>query len=189
MLRFRECCRQSIQKFITKLVVRFSLAYKLTTAVSYFDPSVAANIELGSKRLTVLLTLLADSKWLNSSMADKAAREYMCTCSQPKVQDSLKKFSRKSLQCADTENIAHVMKLVMILSHGNANLEREFSIYSESLLPNMKKESLVARRYVYDSVSTIGGVEKFKLRGNEKGRCYQEKKITVVDCRATIEEK
>lgn len=172
VLLFRESCRKCIQKFISKLVERSPLAYKLTRAVSCFDPNIAANVDLGSKRLTVLLTSLTDSKWLNSTVADKALREYECVCSQPKVQDSLKTFSRKSQrvdnfwtnllkECTDIENIARIVKLVMILSHGNANLERGFSVNLESLQPNMKEESLVARRCVYDSIVQSGGIEKF----------------------------
>lgn len=50
------------------------------------------------------------------------------------------------------------MKIVLCLSHGNSSVERGFSVNKECLVENMKEESLVAQRLVYDEVSAAGGV-------------------------------
>ena len=42
--------------------------------------------------------------------------------------------------------------------HGNAAVERSFSINKECLVENLLNDSLVAQRVVYDSVSSAGGV-------------------------------
>lgn len=49
------------------------------------------------------------------------------------------------------------------MSHGNANIERGFSINKEILIENLKEESLIAQRVVYDAVSHAGGVEKVEI--------------------------
>ena len=50
------------------------------------------------------------------------------------------------------------MKKILILSHGQATVERGFSINSQLLVEHLKEESVVAQRIVYDSISTSGGV-------------------------------
>ena len=51
-----------------------------------------------------------------------------------------------------------VVKLVMILSHGNARVESGFSANEEMLVENMSEGSLVARRMVFDGVMNEGGI-------------------------------
>ncbi|GBN78382.1 hypothetical protein AVEN_213796-1 [Araneus ventricosus] len=75
--------------------------------------------------------------------------------------------------------------MVMILSHGNSNVERGFSINKECLWENMKEQTLIARRIVYDSIQANGGINNFEVskqlilsvrnsRGNYEE--YKEKK-------------
>ncbi|KAJ8877315.1 hypothetical protein PR048_021769 [Dryococelus australis] len=50
------------------------------------------------------------------------------------------------------------MKMVMILAHGNAQVEQEFSINADCIIENMREQTLVARRTTYDAVSSFDGV-------------------------------
>ena len=43
----------------------------------------------------------------------------------------------------------------MILSHGNANVERGFSVNSEYLVENMKNETLIAQRLILKELLII----------------------------------
>jgi len=51
-----------------------------------------------------------------------------------------------------------VIKLTLILSHGNAAVESGFSINNDMLVENLLEDSLVGQRIVYDSVQKAGGV-------------------------------
>ncbi|KAG8177628.1 hypothetical protein JTE90_019655 [Oedothorax gibbosus] len=53
--------------------------------------------------------------------------------------------------------------MMLIISHGNAAVERGFSINKEVLIENMREESLIGYRPVYDSINAYGGVEKVPL--------------------------
>lgn len=53
--------------------------------------------------------------------------------------------------------------MICCLSHGNANVERGFSINSECLFENMREESVVARRLVYDVVMDAGGLTNLQI--------------------------
>jgi len=47
-----------------------------------------------------------------------------------------------------------VFQIIFALSHGQAAVERGFSINNELMVENMKEESLIACRFVYDTVKS-----------------------------------
>ena len=47
----------------------------------------------------------------------------------------------------------------MILSHGQASVERGFSINKEMMVENLKEHSLIAQQIIHDHVRFIGGLE------------------------------
>ena len=51
-----------------------------------------------------------------------------------------------------------VCKKLLILSHGQATVERGFSINSQLIVENLKEESVVAQRIVYDAIAAAGGI-------------------------------
>ncbi|KAG8177475.1 hypothetical protein JTE90_008659 [Oedothorax gibbosus] len=53
--------------------------------------------------------------------------------------------------------------MAMMFSHGNANVERGFSVNGDCLWENMNEQSLVARRQVYDYVTLLGGLANIDL--------------------------
>ena len=56
-----------------------------------------------------------------------------------------------------------VVKLFLVLSHGQATVERGFSINKEVEVKNLKEHTLVAQRIVCDHVNSVGGVLKVEL--------------------------
>lgn len=56
-----------------------------------------------------------------------------------------------------------VIKMVMILAHGNANVERGFSVNKDCLEQNVSEETIVARRMIYDSVLSKGGINNIEI--------------------------
>ena len=45
----------------------------------------------------------------------------------------------------------------LMLSHSKASVEREFSVNSAAVIPNLKNETLVSLRTVYDAVKSLDG--------------------------------
>lgn len=169
IVQFKDDCRKCILKFISKMLERSPLKHPLTRAISCFDPEVASNLPISKKRMENLLTILLESGYILSSIVDRALNEYKDLCNSEVA--VLQKYSRqneridhfwnKLLNEKKLHNLFHVMKIVTIFSHGNANVERGFSINKECLVENMKEELLTGRRYVFDHVTSIGGIEKF----------------------------
>lgn len=55
------------------------------------------------------------------------------------------------------------MKVVLVLSHGQASVERGFSINKELIVENQKELSLVAQRLIVDHVRSVGGVSNVAI--------------------------
>lgn len=60
----------------------------------------------------------------------------------------------------EAEELKTVVKLVLILSHRNAEVERGFSVNKECLQDNMTESTLIGFRTVYDTVQKMGGIDK-----------------------------
>ena len=61
------------------------------------------------------------------------------------------------------KSLFSVVKLILILSHGQATVERSFSVNKEVEVENLKEHTLVAQRIVCDHVNSVGGVLKVEL--------------------------
>lgn len=174
ILKFRNDCKKGLQKFVKKMMTRSPLKFKLTKALSCFDPTVAID-ESGSKRLQEMLTILVDNNWVDGTTADRAVQQYKQICLKKESRDAFRKFVRtsnrvdhfwKSLLCtvdAETEALSKVLRTVLTMSHGNASVERGFSLNADCLIDNMKEETLIAHRCVYDAVRYLGGVQSVPL--------------------------
>ncbi|GBL72498.1 hypothetical protein AVEN_115410-1 [Araneus ventricosus] len=151
---------------------------------------------LFDQRLTKLLLILCENNWMTPISADKAKNQLKEVCAESKNVSKLKMYKRTERvdkfwfdllstypkPCNDTISL---LKMIMILSHGNSNAERGFSINKECLWENMKEQTLIARRIVYDSIQANGGINNFEVskqlilsvrnsRGNYEE--YKEKK-------------
>lgn len=56
-----------------------------------------------------------------------------------------------------------VIKLCLSLSHGQATVERGFSLNTNLIVENLQEESIVAQRIVHDNISFNGGVLEIPL--------------------------
>jgi hypothetical protein len=56
-----------------------------------------------------------------------------------------------------------VIKLILILSNGNATVESGFSINESMLVENMKESSLINLRIVYDAIKSHGEVQNVPI--------------------------
>lgn len=57
----------------------------------------------------------------------------------------------------------NLVKKVLLLSHGQASVERGFSVNREIEVENMKERTLVAQRIISDHVSNVGGLTNVSI--------------------------
>lgn len=63
-------------------------------------------------------------------------------------------------------NFRNFVQTILILSHGNASVERGFSVNSEIVVENQTERSLIAQRFIYDAIQDANGVENFNIDKN-----------------------
>ena len=103
---------------------------------------------------------------------------------------------------SDKEDLAvlyEVIQMVLILSHGNAQVESGFSINGDILSENLQEESVVAQRQVYGGIHNQGGVlnvditkemmRSVKSMSFQIYRSIERKKIKVFRGRKTESQK
>lgn len=76
-----------------------------------------------------------------------------------KIEDSVDTFLYGFMSAGGDQyaEILRVMKMLLILSHGQAAVERGFSVNKEVEVENIKHRTLVAQRVICDHVKSVGG--------------------------------
>ena len=125
------------------------------------------------KRFNSLILLLHDHRWISSVAADNAEKQYNNLIKNADFLTEAKKFSiiddrvdtfyARILDSSHTVDLESIVRLVLILSHGNGRVESGFSINDDILLPNMLAETIVTQRIVHDPVQEAGGPTKVAI--------------------------
>ncbi|GBM36831.1 hypothetical protein AVEN_82824-1 [Araneus ventricosus] len=106
--------------------------------------------------------------------ADKAKPEFCKFIASPHVKKEMLEFKHESERLdvfysslmdknTNYQNFFMFVKNVLIMSLGNAAVERGFSINKAMLIENMQERSVIALRTVYDAVSNSGGLFKVDI--------------------------
>ena len=111
-----------------------------------------------------VLQRLIETRWKTSEEADTVLAEYRKLGSDAKryhldkfssfkiTTDRLDSFLFEVLQNQnESQQLWITMQLILTLSHGQATVERGFSVNKEVLAPNLQETSLVAMRLVHSS--------------------------------------
>ena len=134
------------------------------------------------KHFEKLMEILCGAKWISSISAKRAARKYKDFIDDENPQSALEKFSAeqdrldefyKELFSNFVQPCDNLVKLCLILSHCGVCVESGFSINKEILEVNMKEDSVVAQRFVYEGIAKGGGVFNVDINKINDGSCQE----------------
>ena len=147
---FHDDCLKFYIIIVRYLRGRSPLRYKLTRAVSPLNRIIIYYIPyLGKKRMNEFFVILHDSKWINAITVDRANSQYQDFCGIAKVsckkefknfnccKDRLDDFFVPLMMTKRFDCLFEVTKIVLILSHGNTQVESDFSINNNILVENL----------------------------------------------------
>ena len=113
---------------------------------------------------------LIECNWITSLCADRAETSYKSFRKSNDVKERMKVFTLDLridtlyMELLKTHiELREVVKIVLILLHGNARVEGGVSINEDMLSENMSEEALVSHRFVYDGVVNSGRLENVKV--------------------------
>lgn len=100
---------------------------------------------------------------------DEILREFGHFYDHSMILDSFKNFNPQSGSLdefyhehlsnkAEFQHLWKVVKLVLVLSHGQASVEKGFSVNKEVMVENLKEHSLIAQWIIIDHVKHVGGL-------------------------------
>ncbi|KMQ85420.1 dna-dependent protein kinase catalytic subunit-like protein [Lasius niger] len=102
------------------------------------------------RRLEIVLEIFQEKKWIGYTECDELYKEFKDFCSKRGARESFKQFDRLSQKLDN-------------FCHGNAFVERGFSINKEVIVENQLAKSLVAQRQVYDAIQALGGLDNIVI--------------------------
>ena len=125
---------------------------------------MSTNDEASRRYFQSLTKKLVISKWMTAIVCDAAERQYSLLARQEN--ELLKKYDAKSKRLDEFyhtlvsgkdefHELWQIIQLVLVLSHGQASVERNFSVNEDMLLPNMKAQTLYAMKFVYDAMRSL----------------------------------
>ena len=184
VLEFQKECITFLQHMVGKLQERCPLKYATVKAMDCLDPAlVCGDPEKAVEKMGSILQKLLNNKWLTASKCDECLQEFKQWIREEAKEESeqLSSFDKTKDRLDELyynlmgvngkyKSLWEVVKMVLMMSHGQSTVERGFSTNKDILKTNMGKETLKAFRIVYD-----GLVNAPKERNTDKETGEKEK--------------
>ena len=169
LLEFYTECQAFLKAVVEKMIERSPLKYPVVGYLSALDPRVmVADPETTSIKFQRLLSTLLSLHRFSADECDQAKQQFesLLTELNKYHKNECKSFDPVS-QRLDTfyfellndkepfSNLWKVVKMVLILSHGQADVERGFSVNKDIVSYNMDPETLCSYRKVYDAITQM----------------------------------
>lgn len=195
-MEFRVQCKTCLKSIAAKILEKAPIRYPIVRYVSCLDPrEMAKSPDSCKKRLERLLLKLVELKRIEERDCDGIKREYNTFLIEV-VAGEKSKFKEFSISkdCLDTfmygylnskekfSKLWALVKMMLLLSHGQASVERGFSVNRQIEVENLSEYSYVSQRTVCDHIRSVGGVknvvvDKALLQSAAKARLRYEKHL------------
>ena len=155
--KFHIEAKEFLVTLLEKMFRKNPLSFNIVKYMSVFDPKVLLNQapRVCKSLFGKLVCALVGSKIISSSQGDKALSEFTSfhESSMSEKRLAFEKFNRheqrldeffmKQTGIVSYTNLLPILKLVLVLSHGQANVERCFSVNNNVLKCNMSEKSIM----------------------------------------------
>ena len=154
-----------IEKLLERMTVSLSFLRSLQCVIPTNISDKEKKIRC-TKEFQRLVYYLSGNSIITSAVGDKAFQEHSVLISTGEEIGKCSKFDRKNermdnfyfkkFDIDDTyRNLAIVLQLIFVLSHGQASVERGFSLNKGVLNDNMTELSIISRRVVKDHLRIL----------------------------------
>lgn len=178
-LQFRMECKAFLLEVVKRLLLKAPVKYGLVRNLSCLKPStMASDPESCKKKMKFALQKLALSKKVKEQDCDVILQEFSDFLHDEVIlnREKFNQFDHSNAECridtflhsfmAEKQGYQHLWNVVqnlLLLSHGQAAVERGFSINKEMVTTNLAEKTLVAQRIVHDHCRSIGGYQSVDI--------------------------
>ena len=169
VLTFKTEYMQLLSAMTAKLIERCPLKYPLVTYLSSLNPpkmiSSASDV---TAKFEKILQILLNGNWRSAGECNELLSKYKAFLVQMKqdhavdfwdfTPDSrrLDTFLGNYMQDhIEFAKLWDIFKMLLTISHGQASVERGYSVNKDMLFENLHEKTVVALRTVHDSISTL----------------------------------
>lgn len=170
--QFKSEFQSFLTKIVSKLFEKTPIAYSLGRNLSCLDPKlIVADKEGCCAKFKVVLKKLVECQRLNIRSCDSLVLQYSEFLDlATKVEtstfeefnfkvDRLDVFLQKHIgSVRSLSKLWDLLRELLILSHGQATVERGFSVNRQVMVENMKEQTFIAQRTIHDHIQSIGGL-------------------------------
>ncbi|KAL8580318.1 hypothetical protein ACOMHN_030942 [Nucella lapillus] len=175
-LKFRGDCKQFLITLVHKLLLKAPIKFPLVRSIGFLDPRLMAQKSEkanNTKKLTQTLNIMTSASRVKDSVCDQVLSQFdrflNSVLSDHSLQfssfDPNSENSRVDVllhsHLAGKKMFADLWSVVqdlLLLSHGQATVERGFSINKKTTADNLSQIGLIARRQIIDHTRLAGGV-------------------------------
>src|SRR5215813_6861151 len=167
----KKDCQQAILVMLQHLLKKCPINYSVVRNVSCIDPRLMANNpEKSQNRMKNILMVLTQNKRILQKDCDNIllrfgeflekivkTRMYEYNSFDPKSM-SLDTFFSPYFTDSHYSEVWKIFKIIMILSHGQASVERGFSVNKAVEIENLKDSSYISQRIILEYIKFSGGI-------------------------------
>ena len=160
---------------VKKMKEKSPATYPLVRMMTSLDPRRISK-EDNVKKFTGCLSIMSESNWIRGDEVNRIVSQYkhFLDAVVEEHQESFKNFkpgeerldqllSYHLQGVKEYRELWHVVRQLLLLSHGQATVEMGFSVNKEASSDNISQLSLVARRQIINHVSKVGGVKNVPI--------------------------
>lgn len=161
--------------FVTKIAEKAPIRYGLVRNLGWLKPDLACSKKDSAEaKFRQCLNIISEKNRVNENKCDGILQQYRDFVSEMACNPDFKSFSKTtgrldhlyfSLLSTRVEwaDLWSVVKDLLILSHGQASVERGFSINKEISVENMSHKTLISRRAIKDHLNSVGGASNVHI--------------------------
>jgi len=174
VMQFKLECRDFLAAIVKKIMDKAPLKYTLARNLAFLDPREmgATAKEKNLDRCKAVLRQLNEADRVSDNDVDEIVQQYShyideivvprCAefrnfCVSTSRLDEL--LFDTMADNTSTHKLWSCVKQLLLLSHGQASVERGFSVNKQIETDNLAEDSFVAKRIICDHVTSVGGLQ------------------------------
>lgn len=156
---------------VTKLLEKCPLKYTLVINLVWLDPQkIKEKPGLCEKQLKLSLQIISSAGKVRENKCDTILNQFRDFAVICKTSEDASEWPTGAHSRLDTffhaqlakehafKDLWEIVQKVLLLSHGQASVERGFSVNKNITVANMKERTLIAQRVIVDRLHHVGGV-------------------------------
>ena len=157
----------------TLIVEKSPVKYPTARQLACLNPgNMASDPQNSATAFEKLLRTLSDTHWIQDAQCQLALDEFRTLLKQcdssftefSMLRDRLDTFWIETISKSPLyRNLWPIVRKLLILSHGQASVERGFSVNKNMVADNQTEDSLIARRVIKDFIQSAGGLKHISI--------------------------